>query len=55
MHDGSFATLDDVIDFYSEGGRPHPALDPDIRPVRFTSEKKRALVAFLQSLTGRVR
>ena len=22
MHDGSMATLEDVIDFYSEGGRP---------------------------------
>jgi cytochrome c peroxidase len=54
MHDGSFATLEDVIDFYSEGGRPNPFLDSDIRPVRFSPEEKRALVAFLQSLTGRM-
>ena len=54
MHDGSLATLGDVIDFYSEGGRPNPFLDSDIRPVRFSPEEKRALVAFLESLSGRV-
>ena len=54
MHDGSMATLEDVIDFYSEGGRPNPSLDPEIRPRNFTPEEKRALIAFLQSLNGRV-
>jgi cytochrome c peroxidase len=54
MHDGSFATLEDVIDFYSEGGRINPYLDPEIRPRNFISEEKRALAAFLQSLSGRV-
>ena len=53
MHDGSLATLEAVIDFYSEGGRPNPFLDSDLRPVRFSSER-RAIVAFLESLTGRV-
>ena len=55
MHDGSFATLDDVVEFYSKGGRPNPNLDAEIRPRNFTAEEKRALVAFLQTLTGRVR
>jgi len=55
MHDGSLSTLEDVIDFYSDGGRPNPNLDPDIRPRNFTAEEKSALVAFLRSLTGRVR
>jgi cytochrome c peroxidase len=55
MHDGSFATLDDVVNFYSEGGRANPYLDPEIRPRNFSSEEKRALVAFLRSLNGRVR
>jgi cytochrome c peroxidase len=54
MHDGSLATLEDVIAFYSEGGRPNPFLDPEIRPARFTPEEKTALVMFLQSLSGRV-
>jgi cytochrome c peroxidase len=54
MHDGSMATLEDVIDFYSDGGRPNPSLDPEILPRRFTPEEKRALIAFLRSLNGRV-
>jgi len=54
MHDGSMDTLQDVIDFYSDGGRPNPYLDADIRPRKFTPEEKHALLAFLQSLNGRV-
>ena len=55
MHDGSLMTLEDVVEFYSEGGRPNPNLDPEIRPRHFTAEEKRALVAFLRTLSGRVR
>lgn len=54
MHDGSLATLEDVIEFYSQGGRVNPNLDHDIRPRRFTPEEKRALAAFLRSLTGKI-
>ncbi len=52
MHDGSLATLEDVIDYYDKGGRAHPGLDPEIRPLRLTADEKKALVAFLQSLNG---
>jgi len=55
MHDGSLATLEDVVEFYSEGGRPNANLDPEIRPRHFSVEEKRALIAFLQTLGGRVR
>ena len=55
MHDGSLATLDDVIDFYSRGGRRNPHLDPEMRPQDFSAGDKRALAAFLRALTGRVR
>jgi cytochrome c peroxidase len=54
MHDGSLATLDQVIDFYSDGGRPNPFLDSEIRPRNFTTEEKHALAAFLRSLNGEV-
>ena len=54
MHDGSLATLDDVIEFYSRGGRLNPNLDTEIRAANFTVGEKRALLAFLQSLTGRI-
>jgi cytochrome c peroxidase len=55
MHDGSLATLEVVVDFYSDGGRPNPNLDPQIRPRNLTVEERRALIAFLLTLTGRVR
>ena len=54
MHDGSIATLEDVIEFYDRGGNANPYLDPDIRPLNLTVEEKAALVAFLRSLSGTV-
>jgi cytochrome c peroxidase len=55
MHDGSLDTLQQVVDFYEGGGNPNPALDPEIRPLKLTEADRRALVAFLSSLTGTVR
>jgi cytochrome c peroxidase len=55
MHDGSLATLEDVIAFYSDGGRPNRYLDPEMRPRDFTEADQRALTAFLRALGGRVR
>lgn len=54
MHDGSIKTLDEVVEFYSQGGRRNPYLDPRVRPLGLSSGEKKALVAFLQTLTGRV-
>lgn len=54
MHDGSLETLNDVVEFYSNGGRVNPNLDTEIRARSFTTDEKRALVAFLKSLDGRV-
>jgi cytochrome c peroxidase len=55
MHDGSLATLEDVIDYYDRGGRPNPRLDPEIRPLGLAPEEKRALAALLKSFSGRIR
>ena len=52
MHDGSKRSLADVVEFYDGGGRRNPYLDPLIQPLRLTADEKRALVAFLQSLTS---
>jgi cytochrome c peroxidase len=54
MHDGSLATLDAVVDFYDQGGRRNPNLYPVIHPLGLTTEEKRALVRFLESLSGEV-
>ena len=54
MHNGSLATLEEVIDFYDRGGRPNPGLDTEIRALRLTPLEKGSLVAFLRSLSGTV-
>ena len=54
MHDGSIATLDDVIDHYAAGGRtPNPAKSTGLKPFTLTAEERRDLIAFLESLTER--
>ena len=54
MHDGSIATLDDVVDHYDRGGAADPSLSKEIRPLDLSADDKRALVAFLRSLSGRI-
>jgi cytochrome c peroxidase len=55
MHDGSLATLEAVVDFYDEGGKPNPNLDPEIRPLKLSASEKSDLIEFLRSLTGEIR
>jgi cytochrome c peroxidase len=55
MHDGSLASLEEVIAFYDRGGQPNPHLDAEIRPLRLTEPEKQALAAFLRALSGTVR
>jgi len=52
MHDGSLATLEDVVNYYDRGGNRNPELDPELHPLHLTSAEKRTLVAFLRSLSG---
>jgi cytochrome c peroxidase len=53
MHDGSIATLSDVLDHYSKGGRAHNAAmtDPLLRPFKLTEQERADIIAFLESLT----
>jgi cytochrome c peroxidase len=55
MHDGSFATLEDVVEFYDGGGANNPALDTRVRPLALSPADKRDLVLFLRALSGRIR
>ena len=52
MHDGSLSTLEEVVDFYACGGIDNPLKDPRLKPLNLSAVEKRALVAFLKSLTG---
>lgn len=54
MHDGSLATLEEVIAFYNLGGRLNPNLDKEIKPLELTEREQADLLAFLKSLTGPV-
>ncbi len=54
MHDGSIATLQDVVDDYNDGGTPNPYLDREIRRLDLTNSEKAALAAFMRALTGAV-
>jgi cytochrome c peroxidase len=56
MHDGRFATLAEVIDFYASGIQDGPALDPRLRDgdgprrLELDAADRAALVAFLETL-----
>lgn len=66
MHDGRFATLHEVVDFYDQEIQPHPFLDERLTEAGFgppgqnpyqlelTETEKDALVAFLETLTDTV-
>lgn len=60
MHDGRFATLNEVLDFYSTGIQPHPNLDMRLRtmdgkPLRLnlSATDKNDIIAFLNTLTSK--
>jgi cytochrome c peroxidase len=61
MHDGRFASLEEVVEHYNSGIQPHPNLAPQLRqgpgpngqPIRLnlTEAEKQALVDFMMTLT----
>jgi len=60
MHNGAFYTLEEVIDFYNDGGSEDQILTNFdfgtktdlIRPLGLTDTEKRHLIAFLESTSG---
>ena len=52
MHDGSVATLEEVVQFYNRGGAPDDTeLDEDMKPLNLTDEEVQFLVEFLKALS----
>ena len=51
-HDGRFKTLEEVVNFYNQGGVKNPHQDPLIIPLELTEEEKHDLVQFLRTLNG---
>ena len=54
MHDGSLATLEDVVNYYNAGGGGDANKDPLKKPLGLTPEEVKQLVAFLESMSGEV-
>tara|TARA_R110002049_G_scaffold72490_7_gene187498 strand:+ start:53009 stop:54094 length:1086 start_codon:yes stop_codon:yes gene_type:complete len=57
MHDGSMATLEEVVQFYNKGGEPNPHLDRKIdrrfaEQLNLSDKQVMQLVKFMQSLDG---
>ena len=50
MHDGSFESLEQVIDHYSRGAKGHFNQDPFIQPFDISQDQKQDLIAFLIAL-----
>ena len=59
MHDGRFETLEEVLDFYTNGVQKSINIDPKMHfdhphGVRLTSEEKEMIICFLTALTDSV-
>ena len=52
FHDGSAATLADVVRFYNQGGQDNLNIDTELHPLGLSEEEQRDLVTFLGALTG---
>lgn len=52
MHNGALATLAEAVEFYDRGGGNATPKSPLLKPLGLTEAEKRALVAFLESLSG---
>ena len=53
MHDGSQQTLEEVIDWYNQGGHKNPWLSDKMTPLNLTDQEKVDLLGFLvEGLTG---
>jgi cytochrome c peroxidase len=52
MHDGSIATLEEVVKHYEQGGIARPSRSPMMRPIQLTDGERTDLVAFMETLTG---
>ena len=52
MHDGSVATLEEVVEWYDKGGHPNANLSDKIRPLKLSAQEKADLVEFMKACTG---
>ena len=53
MHDGSLATLEEVVTHYNAGGNGSLNQSPLIRPLKLSVEEQKALISFLKTLSDK--
>lgn len=53
MHDGSVASINEIVAHYNAGGKSHPNKNELIRPLNLTDSEQDNLVSFLISLTDK--
>jgi len=53
FHDGSAATLREVVEHYVRGGDDRTNLSPNMKPLNLSEQDKDDLVAFMKALTGK--
>jgi len=53
MHNGTYRTLEEVVDHYDRGGDNKENLDPNIKPLQLTTQEKKDLVQFMKTLSGK--
>lgn len=52
MHDGSIATLREVVEHYNKGGNANPRLDPKLSRLKLSPAEVDALVEMMKALDG---
>ena len=52
MHDGAFKTLEEVVEFFDQGGGKNSNLSPLMKPLGLTKEEKTNIIAFLKAFKG---
>lgn len=52
MHDGSVATLEEVVEWYNKGGHANEHLSEKVKKLDLTDQDKKDLVAFMNACTG---
>lgn len=52
MHDGSQATLEEVVAWYDKGGHPNPSLSDKIKPLNLSEQERADLVEFMKACTS---
>ena len=52
MHNGVFSELEEVVEFYNNGGGDDPNQSPLLKPLNLTEDEQSQLIEFLYSLSG---